>query len=49
MTTIEYDEMSDQFYGLCHDCPWEGRLWDERRDANLEADRHDEWHYEQPV
>lgn len=44
MTTIEYDELTDQHYFQCHDCPKDGRSWDARRDAELDGDRHDELH-----
>ena len=46
MTEIEYDEMFDQFYFRCVEtgCHKLGRNWDQRRDAELDADRHDELH-----
>lgn len=44
MTTVEYDELCDQFYFQCRDCGETGRGWDRRRDADLDADRHDQLH-----
>ncbi len=44
MTTVEYDEIGDTFHFHCHDCGRSGRSWDTRRDAGLDADRHDERH-----
>lgn len=47
MTTVEYDELHDQFGYVCHEdgCPTPtGCLFDRERDANLDADRHDELH-----
>lgn len=44
MTTVEYDEFDDTFYAVCHDCPWAGHSYLDRRDTDLEAARHDEWH-----
>ena len=43
MIEIEYDEMTDRFYYVC-DCGSTGRLWDRKRDAEQDADRHDELH-----
>ncbi|MEV5695822.1 hypothetical protein [Micromonospora globbae] len=44
MTQIEYDEATDGFYFHCYACGRDGRSWDYRRDAELDADRHDEQH-----
>lgn len=47
MTTIEYDEMTDDYYYLCHEakCPRRegpGRM--SQRDAGRDADHHDQQH-----
>ncbi|MCW6003801.1 hypothetical protein K1W54_04290 [Micromonospora sp. CPCC 205371] len=44
MTTIEYDELTDDFYAKCHDCDWESRVFALERNARQAADRHDELH-----
>ncbi|MFU8851116.1 hypothetical protein ACNAW0_09055 [Micromonospora sp. SL1-18] len=44
MTQIEYDEATDGFYFHCYACGRDGRSRDYRRDAELDADRHDEQH-----
>jgi hypothetical protein len=46
VTTVEYDEFTDDFFAKCHDCGWESRLFMHRRDAEQAADRHDEDHDE---
>lgn len=43
MTTVEYDEMSDAFHASCS-CGWAGNLYMRSRDADREADAHDDWH-----
>lgn len=49
MTTIEYDELTDEFFFACHDCGATGRSWDAERDAGLEADRHDGLHDDEVI
>jgi hypothetical protein len=44
MTTVEYDEQSDDFYAKCRDCGWESRMFALERNARQEANRHDELH-----
>lgn len=46
MITVEYDEMEDGWYFVCHDHepPVAGRTFFARYDAEMDADRHDELH-----
>lgn len=46
MTTIEYDEMTDDFFAVCHDCEggWQSRPYAHRRNAERAADQHEELH-----
>ncbi|MFC0504150.1 hypothetical protein [Micromonospora costi] len=47
MTRIEYDEMDDEFYYICHEpkCPRRtGKGWMRWNAANRDADYHEQQH-----
>jgi hypothetical protein len=46
LTDIDYDELTDDYYGVClvPGCGWTGPGRMRRRDADIDADRHEDRH-----
>jgi hypothetical protein len=44
ITDIEYDEMTDDYYGVCRECDWKGPGRMSQRDADLDAEHHEQLH-----